>query len=92
MMGISSTHSALAPNRPAPSPRLPIKESIGTANEKLGRLLGKIENFNSHLFPIAEVAGEGCSPSPMDISDMLDQLHNLIDRCEKDLDSIRDRF
>lgn len=77
----------------SPSPRLPFKESVGNVNEKLERLLTKIDNFRSHLFPEQE------KPNPArgdlttsDFAEMLDYTHQLLMMCEDHLDSIRDRF
>lgn len=76
-----------------PAPRLPFKESVGTVNEKLERLLTKIENFRSHLFPqpISPNAQTDPIPSP-DFDEMLDRTHNLLSLIEDRFDSIRDRF
>lgn len=83
---------AATQTRPS-APRLPFKESVGNVNEKLERLLTKIDNFRSHLFPqpISPNAQTDPIPSP-DFADMLDRTHHLLMMCEEHLDSIRDRF
>lgn len=83
-------YGASAGNRTTP-PRLPFKESIGSANEKLERLLLKISNFDGHLFPQPTTDGALC-PGPSDFAEMIDRTHELISLCELRLDRIRDRF
>lgn len=71
--------------------RLPFKEGVSVLNDKLERLLGKIDNFQSHLFPQPDT-GTADIPSSSDFADMLDRAHGLVERCENRLDMIRDRF
>lgn len=81
------------PNRPTPPQSVPIKESLSTLYQKLDVLNGKVENFETHLFPDGkEDPGTVSTPPPYHFGELVERLHSLVGRVEDRLDKIRDRF